>query len=48
VAGASRDDLEEILRNGLRTAEENSYGTLRRRWRGLLDGFVAISGAGES
>jgi glycosyltransferase involved in cell wall biosynthesis len=35
-------ELEELLRGGLATAEENSYDALAPRWRRLLEGFVAM------
>lgn len=42
VADAPATELERILREGRTTAEENSYEALRPRWRGLLQGFVAL------
>lgn len=42
VADAPATELERILRAGRMTAEENSYEALRPRWRGLLQGFVAL------
>lgn len=47
VAEASAADLGEVLRGGFQTAEANSYDALSPKWRGLLDGFVAIPGPGE-
>ncbi|MCZ7589017.1 MAG: glycosyltransferase [Gaiella sp.] len=45
VAEAPRDTLDEALRAGRRTAEENSYEALRPRWRRLLEGLVTIPDA---
>jgi glycosyltransferase involved in cell wall biosynthesis len=45
VAGAAAGDLEGVREAGLVTARENSYESLRPRWRGLLEGFVAIPGS---
>jgi glycosyltransferase involved in cell wall biosynthesis len=42
VASASAGDLEPVLAAGRATAEGCSYEALRPRWRGLLDGFVAL------
>jgi glycosyltransferase involved in cell wall biosynthesis len=42
VASASGSDLEPILAAGRAVAERCSYDALRPRWRGLLEGFVAI------
>ena len=42
VAEAPAADLENVLRQGLQTAAENSYDALTPRWRALLDGFVDI------
>jgi glycosyltransferase involved in cell wall biosynthesis len=45
VAGAPAGELESVREAGLVTARENSYESLRPRWRGLLEGFVAIPGS---
>jgi glycosyltransferase involved in cell wall biosynthesis len=45
VAGAAAGELESVREAGLVTARENSYESLRPRWRGLLEGFVAIPGS---
>ena len=42
VASASDSDLEPILAAGRAVAARCSYDALRPRWRGLLEGFVAI------
>ena len=42
VAEAPRATLERVLEAGRRTAEENSYGALRPRWRSLLEGLVTV------
>ena len=42
VASASESDLEPVLAAGRALAERCSYDALRPRWRGLLDGFVAL------
>ena len=42
VAEAPGAALDEVLRAGHRTAEENSYAALRPRWRLLLEGLVTI------
>ncbi len=42
VAEAPAADLENVLRQGLETAAENSYDALTPRWRALLEGFVDI------
>jgi glycosyltransferase involved in cell wall biosynthesis len=42
VAGASETSLHEVLREGRRTAEANSYEALRPRWRWLFRDFVAM------
>lgn len=47
VAGSARAKVDEVLRGGLATAAENSYDALLPKWRGLLDGFVAMPGPGE-
>jgi glycosyltransferase involved in cell wall biosynthesis len=44
VSQASAAELDRIRAAGLETARENSYESLRPRWRALLDGFVAFSG----
>ncbi len=41
VAEAPEAELDAIRREGLATAEANSYEALRPRWRRLLEGFVA-------
>jgi len=46
VAEAPRATLERVLEAGRRTAEENSYGALRPRWRSLLEGLVAVPDEG--
>lgn len=46
VAEAPRDTLAQVLLAGHRTAEENSYGALRPRWRSLLEGLVTVPDAG--
>ena len=45
VATASEGALHDVLRDGRRTAEANSYEALRPRWRHLLRDFVAIPDA---
>jgi glycosyltransferase involved in cell wall biosynthesis len=40
VAHASEGALHEVIREGRRTAEANSYDALRPRWRWLFRGFV--------
>ena len=47
VAVAPRDDLDSVRREGLATAERNSYEALTPRWRALLDGFVRIPGQND-
>jgi glycosyltransferase involved in cell wall biosynthesis len=42
VADASAGELDGVLRDGRTTAEENSYGALRPRWRELFRDFVAL------
>lgn len=42
VADAAEADLEEIRREGRRTAEENSYRALAPRWLDLFRGFVEL------
>ncbi len=42
VAESRSDELERVLEAGRLTAEQNSYESLRPRWRALLDGFVAM------
>jgi glycosyltransferase involved in cell wall biosynthesis len=44
VAAAPSAELDAVLRAGLATARDNSYESLRPRWRALLEGFVAIPG----
>jgi glycosyltransferase involved in cell wall biosynthesis len=46
VAEAPRETIEQVLAAGRRTAEENSYGALRPRWRSLLEGLVTVPDAG--
>lgn len=48
VAEAPRATLDGILEAGRRTAEENSYGALRPRWRSLLEALVTVPDAGAS
>jgi glycosyltransferase involved in cell wall biosynthesis len=48
VSQASAAELERIRAAGLETARENSYESLRPRWRALLDGFVAFSGRDDA
>jgi glycosyltransferase involved in cell wall biosynthesis len=43
VSQASAAELDRIRAAGSETARENSYESLRPRWRALLDGFVALS-----
>lgn len=47
VADAQANDLDRVLRAGRTTAEENSYKSLRPRWRELLLGFVAMPESSE-
>jgi glycosyltransferase involved in cell wall biosynthesis len=42
LSQASAAELDRIRAAGLETARENSYESLRPRWRALLDGFVAM------
>ncbi len=42
VATAGEGELDHVLDAGRALAEECSYESLRPRWRGLLDGFVAL------
>ena len=42
AASVSASDLEPILAAGRALAERCSYDALRPRWRGLLEGFVAL------
>jgi glycosyltransferase involved in cell wall biosynthesis len=42
VAEAPATELDRIRAAGIGTARENSYESLRPRWRALLDGFVAM------
>jgi glycosyltransferase involved in cell wall biosynthesis len=42
VAEAPSAELDAVLQAGLATAHDNSYPSLRPRWRALLEGFVAI------
>jgi glycosyltransferase involved in cell wall biosynthesis len=42
VASASAGELEPVLAAGRALAERCSYVALRPRWRGLLEGFVAL------
>jgi glycosyltransferase involved in cell wall biosynthesis len=44
VSQASTAELDRIRAAGFETARENSYESLRPRWRALLDGFVAFFG----
>jgi glycosyltransferase involved in cell wall biosynthesis len=43
VAEAPAVELDRLRTAGFEKARENSYESLRPRWRRLLDGFVAIS-----
>ena len=45
VAEAPRGGLDDVLRAGHRTVEENSYEALRPRWRRLLERLVRIPDA---
>ncbi|HET6683260.1 MAG TPA: glycosyltransferase family 4 protein [Gaiella sp.] len=45
AAEAPQDVLEEMVRAGRRTVEENSYEALRPRWRRLLERLVSIPDA---
>jgi glycosyltransferase involved in cell wall biosynthesis len=45
VAAAGGGELDAILDAGRAVAEDNSYASLRPRWRALLDGFVALPDA---
>jgi glycosyltransferase involved in cell wall biosynthesis len=42
VAASPQADLQRLLANGRRTAEQNSYDALRPRWGELLAGFVEL------
>jgi len=46
VAECPRADLERMLAAGRRTAAENSYESLRPRWRSLLERLVTVPAAG--
>lgn len=48
VAEAPRAAVDSVLEAGRRTAEENSYGALRPRWRSLLEGLVTVPDAGAA
>lgn len=48
VAEAPRAAIDSVLEAGRRTAEENSYGALRPRWRSLLEGLVTVPDAGAA